>query len=44
MKKLKQFALSFVVPVASLVLPVVAAAQVAGGAPSGTGSDRRDKS
>ncbi len=34
MKTLKQFALSFAVPIASLVLPVAAAAQVAGGAPS----------
>jgi uncharacterized membrane protein YidH (DUF202 family) len=35
MKKFKQFALSFVVPVASLALPLLAAAQgVAGGAPA----------
>jgi hypothetical protein len=33
MKKLKQFTLSFVVPVASLALPLLAAAQVGGGAP-----------
>jgi hypothetical protein len=34
MKKIKQFALSFVVPVASLALPLLAAAQVGGGSPT----------
>jgi membrane-associated HD superfamily phosphohydrolase len=33
MKKLKQFTLNLVVPVASLALPLLAAAQVGGGAP-----------
>jgi len=33
MKKFKQIALDFVIPVASLALPLLAAAQVGGGAP-----------